>query len=82
MWQFWLILERLFLPAWRQNKFPDPNHPWRRTFTSGYRRKKEVVVWLWYGCTIGILLLSTIAWMVILLLLTTFISFSILDETD
>lgn len=82
MWRYLLELERLMLPRWRQRKFPDPGHPWRRSFTASYRRKKKIVVWLWYGCALGIVLLSSIAGIVVLLLLTTFISFAILDETE
>lgn len=83
MWQQVLaLLERLLLPDWRQHKYPDPSHPWRRSFTPRYQRKKKIVVWLWYACALGILLLSTLAGMVVLLLLTTFLSFSILDETE
>lgn len=82
MRQLLLALERWLLPAWRQHKHPDPDHPWRRCFTPAYRRKKKIVVWLWYGCGVAILLLSTLAWLFVLLLLTTFMSFMILDETE
>lgn len=82
MSQVLLLLERVFLPEWRQRRFPDPNHPWRRTFTATYRRKKRIVGWVWCGFGLGILALSSMAGLVTLLLLATFTSFSILDETD
>ncbi len=55
-------------------------HPhWRRA-TARYRRKKSMVLNLWIGSGLLMLFLSPPG-IIVLALLTTFLSFTILDET-
>jgi len=75
-------LRQLFLPRWVEDRCPDCDHPHRRRFTAGYRRKRGIVknVWIVSGAVMAIQ--ASPAIIVALTLGTTFLSFVILDETS
>lgn len=72
----------LVLPDWMQNRQPDEAHFYRRKFTRAYRAKKQRVAVLWCGSGLLMLLIPVPAFVITTSLLTTFISFSLLDETS
>jgi hypothetical protein len=60
---------------------PDEDHPHRRRFTPGYRRKRGIVKNVWIGSAL-VMILQPPAIVVAMVLGTTFLSFVILDETS
>ncbi|WP_296060718.1 hypothetical protein [uncultured Amphritea sp.] len=73
---------RLMLPEWMQVTYPDGSHFFRRKFTAAYKARLRWVYRIWIGS--GLLMLAIPAPPVVigLGLFTTFISFSLLDETE
>ncbi|MGQ9424534.1 hypothetical protein ACXYTJ_01125 [Gilvimarinus sp. F26214L] len=74
------ILEWL-LPDWSRTCAPDPAHSHGRRYTRRYRKKKEIVKSVWIGSGMVMLAFPTLPFIAALSLLTTFLSFVILDET-
>ncbi len=74
-----LIWARLFFhqPTIRA----DATHPRRRRHSARYRAKKKVVRGIWIATSILMLAYPLVPFIVTLGLFTTFLSFTILDET-
>ena len=72
---------KLITPNWAIYRHPDPNHFFKRRFTTRYKQKQQRVknVWIIMGCVIVIC--PVIQFIVPILLFTSFVSFCILDET-
>lgn len=68
-------------PSWRDDRRSDPQHFHGRRFTAKYRRKQEIVKSLWIVFGIISLSFPTPPLVIGLALVTTFVSFMILDET-
>lgn len=81
MWKQLLLLLTLLKPAWMQRKDPDEEHFYRRTFTKRYQAKLRLVKNLWIVSGLLMLAFPLLPFIASLGLFTTFISFSILDET-
>ncbi|MCV6610087.1 MAG: hypothetical protein OIF55_04870 [Amphritea sp.] len=73
---------QLLLPQWMQNREPDKRHFHRRRLTPVYRRKRRKVAALWTAAGLLMLLIQAPSFIISASLLTTFISFSLLDETE
>jgi hypothetical protein len=69
------------LPDWVRRRRNDPSHSHGRRFTPRYRKKKEIVRSVWIGSGLMMLVFPALPFIVALSLLTTFLSFVILDET-
>ena len=59
----------------------DPNHPYKRLFTERYLAKKRIVKGIWIASGLLMLSFPLLPFVVTLGLFTTFLSFSILDES-
>ncbi|WP_028470732.1 hypothetical protein [Neptunomonas japonica] len=80
-----LLIKMLLLaiiPAWMQNEQPDSQHFYRRQFTKSYQRKRIIVRRLWVCSAFLILLFPTMVFASIVGLMSTFLSFCLLDETN
>ncbi len=78
---FYLWLRHCLLPSWLGALSPQRRHQLLRPQTQKYRRKRRIVknVWLISGAT---MLINPVLYIILpLALFTTFLSFSILDET-
>ena len=75
------LIERI-LPSWAMCTEPDPLHSHARRYTTKYRRKQNMVKNLWIGMGVVMIALPSLSFIAALSLLTTFVSFIILDETD
>ncbi len=75
------ILLLLYCPKCYERRQPDENHPYRRLFTKKYQAKKQVVKGLWIATGILMIIYPLMPFIVTLGLFTTFLSFSILDES-
>lgn len=73
--------ERLVLPGWTRDRSPDRDHPHKRRFTPGYRRKKDIVRNVWIASGLVMIVQASPALILAMALGTTFLSFVILDET-
>lgn len=60
----------------------DNNHPLFRRATWSYRRKMRIVKNFWIGAGLIVIVFPFLPLLVFLTLATTFVSFSILDETE
>lgn len=69
------------LPAHLADRRPDPLSPHRRRFTPEYLRKRQRVKQLWMGAGLLVLLQPTITTLLIVGITTTFVAFTILDES-
>ena len=81
---FWSLIRfysGFLLPEWMSNRQPDSQHFFRRKFTSQYRARLRRVYWLWLASSCLMLVLPVPAIVIPLALFTTFISFSLLDES-
>jgi hypothetical protein len=65
----------------RRDRVPDPSHPHLRRFTRRYRRKRDLVKWVWIFAGLLMLLSKSLALTFFVALGTTFLSFCLLDET-
>ena len=75
------LLQRYIMPCWYGDETPDASHPHRRRLTAAYRRRRELVKWLWIGSGLVMLLAHAAPHYVLALALSTaFLSFMILDE--
>lgn len=70
------------LPDWVSERRSDPRHSHGRRYTRRYRKKQEIVKSVWIGSGVMMLAFPALPFIVALSLLTTFLSFVILDETD
>ncbi|SFG94821.1 hypothetical protein [Neptunomonas qingdaonensis] len=78
------LLQMLWLaciPDWMRDQQPDSQHFYRRQFTKKYQRKCTIVRRLWVCSGLLILLFPTIPFAAAISLLSTFLSFCLLDET-
>ena len=71
-----------FMPDWAMKTCPDPTHSHARRLTTSYKKKQAIVKNLWIGSGLLMLLIGLLPYLVAATLLTTFISFVILDETE
>lgn len=74
-WMEWI------LPDWASRARSDPTHSHGRRFTRRYRKKREIVKSVWIGSGLVMLAFPALPLIAALSLLTTFVSFLILDET-
>ncbi|MCP5312247.1 MAG: hypothetical protein H6955_01735 [Chromatiaceae bacterium] len=74
-------ISRVFLPSWTEDRSPDREHPHRRRFTDGYRRKRGIVKNVWIASGVVMAVQGSLAIVMAIALGTTFLSFVILDET-
>ena len=78
LFRFYLFL---LLPEWMGSRQPDSRHFFRRKFTSAYRARLRWVRRLWIASGLLMLILPIPPVVITLGLFTTFLSFSLLDET-
>lgn len=69
-----------FTLPWMRDKTPDETHFYRRGFTRRYQRRKNRIKDLWIGCSILALFNPIPAFLAILLIFCSFITFAFLDE--
>ena len=72
----------LLAPAWMRDRTPDETHFYRRFFTAKYRAKRNKAKWLWIGMLALMLCFPYPPLMLAVLLFTTFLTFSLLDESN
>ncbi len=77
---FELIL-LLYWPELYERRQPDENHPYRRLFTPRYLARKKIVRGIWIATGSMMLIFPQLPFVITLGLFTTFLSFSILDES-
>lgn len=75
------FLVRTFLPQESEICLPDPNDDHSRRYSRAYRLKKSWVKNLWIGTSLLMLCFPLLPFVLALGLLTSFLSFAILDET-
>ena len=73
---------RCILPQWAREQSPRPDHPHRRRFTPGYRRKQGIVKNVWIASGLLMIVQPSPAIIIAIALGTTFLAFAILDETS
>ncbi len=74
------VLYRLS-PVWMQDRTPDEKHFYRRLFTEKHRAKRKAVKYIWLSAASLLILFPSVPLMVFIGLLSTFLSFSLLDES-
>lgn len=79
-WLRFLIL--LLAPAWMQDRTPDERHFFRRRFTLKHYKKRKKVRYIWLSAISVWLINPTLPMMIFVGLLSTFLSFSLLDESS
>lgn len=77
-----LILQSSWRPLWMESQEPDKEHFHRRRFTENYRRRKQIVERVWLFTGLLLLTFPSPPLAVVGVMLATFVSFSILDETE
>ncbi len=82
MWSWLEAIYLCLLPDWARDRSPDRGHFHRRRFTLAHRAKRRLVRDLWLGSGCVMLLNPVLPFMLALGLATTFLAFTILDETD
>ncbi len=70
------------LPDWASTGCGDPSHSHGRRYTRAYQKKREIVKSVWIGSGLLMLVFPVLPLVAALSLLTTFLSFVILDETS
>lgn len=78
-----LLLQRCFLPGWRQNtdlNQGDSHHFYRRTLSAKYLKKKSMVKNFWIAAGAIVLIQPVLHVMLVVAMFTTFLSFMYLDE--
>lgn len=75
------LLVRAFLPRESEICIPDPSDDHSRRYTRSYRLKKGWVKNIWIGSSLVMLCFPLLPVVLALGLLTSFLSFAILDET-
>ncbi|MAY41648.1 MAG: hypothetical protein CMI05_04940 [Oceanospirillaceae bacterium] len=82
MFRYLLAFYSWFLaPQWMQNRTPDYDHFYRRFFTAKHKAKRSIAKLIWIAALLLLLFFPYPPLIVSLLLFTTFISFSLLDES-
>jgi len=71
----------LWSPVWMQDQTPDETHFYRRVFTKKHRVKRSKAKLLWIGMLLLMLFFPYPPLIVSLLLFTTFLTFSLMDES-
>ncbi len=80
---YWkLVHQVVWQPSWLLSEIPDKSHFHRRRFTESYQKKRRFVRGLWFSAVLMMLAFPVAHLVVFIALFTTFISFSILDETS
>lgn len=81
---FYLTLWNSFLVShyYREEFIVDPNHHYYRRFTQRYKRKQSIVKSLWIAAGLTVAAFPLLHLLIFITMLTTFLSFSILDETE
>ncbi|MDI3325492.1 hypothetical protein QKW35_14005 [Pontibacterium granulatum] len=83
MFSHWLkFLLMLLAPGWMQDRTPDESHFYRRQFTSDHRKKRKKVRYIWLSAASVCLLQPSLPMFIFVGLLSTFLSFSLLDESS
>ncbi len=77
-----IFLLLLLAPGWMRDQTPDRDHFYRRLFTARHRAKRSRAKSLWILAFFLMLFFPYPPLMVALLLFTTFITFSLLDESN
>lgn len=72
----------LLSPDWMQDRTPDEKHFFRRRFTLKHYQKRKKVRYIWLSAVSIWLINPTLPMMIFVGLLSTFLSFSLLDETS
>ncbi|MFI2809910.1 MULTISPECIES: hypothetical protein [Microbulbifer] len=75
------LLVHCFTPAEEEISLPDPNDSHTRRYTRAYRVKRGWVKNLWIAASLLMLCFPLLPFVAALGLLTSFLSFAILDET-
>ncbi|WP_226703078.1 hypothetical protein [Microbulbifer elongatus] len=75
------LLVRSFLPQESEILLPDENDSHLRRYTRSYRTKRNWVKNLWIGASLLMICFPLLPFVLGLGLLTSFLSFAILDET-
>ncbi|WP_415881612.1 hypothetical protein ACMXYX_10400 [Neptuniibacter sp. QD72_48] len=79
LFNFFLML---LAPEWMRDQTPDKDHFYRRLFTAKHRAKRNKIKLLWI-CVLSLCVLFPFPHAIAaLVLLTTFITFSWLDESN
>ncbi|AOS97970.1 hypothetical protein AUP74_02573 [Microbulbifer aggregans] len=86
MWLAWIrfyctLIVRTFLPRESEICLPDPEDAHSRRYSRRYRHKRGWVKNLWIAAGVLMLCFPLLPFVVPLGLLTSFISFALLDET-
>ncbi|WP_286238016.1 hypothetical protein [Neptuniibacter halophilus] len=76
------FLLMLLAPGWMRDRTPDEKHFYRRFFTRRHRAKRSKAKLLWIAALCLMLFFPYPPLMVALLLFTTFITFSLMDESN
>lgn len=76
------FLRRHLLPIQADDNLPDHTHPHRRRYTAAYRRKLSICKNIWIVSGLIMIAQATPAGILGLGLVTTILSFAILDETQ
>ncbi|MGH1462700.1 MAG: hypothetical protein ACRBB6_11740 [Neptuniibacter sp.] len=69
-------------PVWMHDHTPDEGHFYRRFFTAKHKAKRGKAKLLWIGGLLFILLFPYPPLIVATLLFTTFLTFSLMDESS
>lgn len=72
----------LLSPTWMRDKTPDEAHFYRRLFTAKHKAKKDKAKLLWIAVLLVILIFPYPPLIVATLLFTTFLTFSLMDESN
>ncbi len=78
---YWQCIHIIWRPQWLTIEKPEQGHFHRRRYTAKYRKKLQIVKSLWVSAGIVMLAFPLLSVTCGIGLLTTFISFCILDET-
>lgn len=79
---YWKLLQQVtWQPSWLLSEVPSKKHFHRRRLTGVYHKKQRIVRGLWFAALLLMLAFPLLHLVVPVSLLTTFISFAILDET-
>lgn len=76
-----LFIGLLLCPSWMHDQTPDERHFYRRLFTARHRARKRCVKYIWLSAASIWMLSPSLPLMIFITLLSTFLSFSLLDES-
>ncbi|WP_299182916.1 hypothetical protein [uncultured Neptuniibacter sp.] len=72
----------LLAPCWMRNRTPDETHFYRRLFTAKHRAKRSKAKLLWISVLTVMLFFPYPPVVFTLFLFTTFLTFSLMDESN